>query len=86
MREDIEKRVKVLIKEINNSITLINEINDKESLNKLNIDSLSFIKFIVALEAEFDIEVDDDHLVMKSFHNLNDIINYVENCIKENSI
>lgn len=51
------------------------------SLEKLGINSISFIKIIVQIETEFDIEFDQKDLKKQSFETLADIAHYVENRI-----
>ncbi len=51
------------------------------SLEKLGINSISFIKIIVQIETEFDIEFDQKDLKKQRFETLADIVLYVENRI-----
>ena len=48
---------------------------DKGQLNEkfLEVDSLIYIKFIFALEAEFQIEIDNETLMNHEYTNLDDI-------------
>jgi acyl carrier protein len=47
-------------------------------LISLGLNSLLFIKFIVRLEVEFDIDFDDENMDIKNFVTFNDIVAYVE--------
>jgi acyl carrier protein len=55
-----------------------NEIGLSESLQDLGINSISFIKIVIALEKEFGIEVEDENLNPDDFQTIQSIINYVE--------
>ena len=44
----------------------------------LGIDSVSFISLILILEEEFEIEFDDDVLVIQNLSNVDEIVNYIE--------
>jgi len=46
--------------------------------DKLEVDSLSFINAVVALEEEFGFEFDDEMMLMSAFPTIVDIIRYVE--------
>jgi iturin family lipopeptide synthetase A len=52
-------------------------INDEENLSKYGFNSISYIKLIVNIELEFEIEFDDEDLEFSKFINLKSIINYV---------
>ena len=61
----LETQMKKLIKE--NAITLLEEedINDNTDLiNEMGFDSVSIIRLIVDIEHTFDIEIDDEYLVV----------------------
>ena len=55
----------------------------EKDLSKYNLNSLTYIKIIVALEEEFDIEFDDDELDIKSFQTVNDLVKCTENLINK---
>lgn len=44
-------------------------------------DSITFMKMVVALESEFDIEFDDEILLIENFPTVDSIISYVESKI-----
>lgn len=48
------------------------------SLLDIGLESLSFVQFIVNVEIEFDIEVNDEDLVMSKFFTLNDLFHMLE--------
>lgn len=43
----------------------------------LNVDSLGFIEFVMELEASFNIQVEDDFLLMESYPNVQSVIDYI---------
>ena len=45
------------------------------------VDSITFIKTIVALESEFDFEFDDEMLLMTKFDTIKSMLEYVESKI-----
>lgn len=69
--------------------TLVSVIDFKEcditletELSNINIDSITFIKIVVALENEFDFEFDDDMLAIIKFPTIKSLITYIESMIK----
>jgi len=58
--------------------TLNKEISQVDSFSQLDIDSITFIKIVVALESEFDFEFDDEMLLITKFPTVKTMIEYVE--------
>lgn len=54
------------------------EFAQTENLIELGMTSLSFVKLIVVLETEFNIEFDDDDFLMDKFEFLDDFVSYVQ--------
>jgi len=54
------------------------EINENDSLSQSDMDSITFIRIVVALESEFDFEFDDEMLLIKKFPTIKSMIEYVE--------
>ncbi|MGE5631459.1 MAG: acyl carrier protein [Caulobacteraceae bacterium] len=50
--------------------------------NLSEVDSITFIKIVVSLENEFDIEFDDDMLSVAKFLTIKSIAEYIESKIK----
>lgn len=46
------------------------------------IDSITFVKMIVALEGEFDFEFEDEMLSVSKIEKVEDLVNYVESRLK----
>lgn len=56
----------------------VESIKIDESLSELNLDSINFVKLVIALEAEFDFEFDDDKLLISEFPTVLSLVEYVE--------
>lgn len=52
-------------------------------INDLNLDSISIISLITAIEEYYRIVFDDDFLVLQSFDNFGDLISLIENKLNE---
>ena len=71
MREHILDQMQNVVKE--QFIVL----NPKSAISEL-IDSVTFVKMVVALESEFNFEFDDEMLLISKFPVVEDMIQYVE--------
>jgi acyl carrier protein len=60
------------------------EINDTDTLKDLGMDSFKCMKIILDLEQEFNIEIDDEDLLIENYENIISIINLV-NRLSNNS-
>lgn len=76
----IRKRV---INCLNTVGILIDPTSDDVNLNDYDVDSISFISFIVEIEKEFDIEIPDGYLYVDVLQSLNGFINLVEQLVDE---
>lgn len=81
MLKNIETRLKSLIKQVYGEAELIDNIRLDDSLAILGINSVDFIKLIVLIENEFEIEFDDTHLEYTKFGKFEDFIKYIESKI-----
>ena len=69
MREDIlDKVLKVINANIENTEITFGQTED--DLSALGMDSITFIRVIVALEEAFDIEIPDEYLLLTEMNNL----------------
>lgn len=78
MRNQIEIKLRNLL---NDNIKLnvpIEKLSIEDDLNYLGVNSILYIKLIVAIEDEFDIEFDNDYLAVGSLKNLNMFMDYIE--------
>lgn len=76
MDNNITKKIFEVI--IANLKSKTDNISVDTELSSIGIDSLTFIKLVVALECEFDFEFDDEKLVIKEFQTIKSLINYTE--------
>ena len=82
MEKDILNRVlKILNKNMDNIKIDVAQI-DKD-LSVIGMDSLVFIRVIVALEEEFDIEFPDDKLLMSEMNTVSKILDVVADTLAE---
>ena len=77
---EIEKKVIGHLKRIT---CATDEITVNDSLESLQVNSIMFIKIIIALEEEFDIEFSDDKLLITAFPCVNDFVIYLEECLEQ---
>lgn len=81
MSEVTEARIRRIMKENIELTADVDEIKLDDVLVNYGINSITFIKFIVLLENEFDIQVDDENLDYTKMSTLNSLISYIENCL-----
>lgn len=58
------------------------QIKPEDFLSELGLNSMLFIKFIVLIESEFDVEFGDENLDIGKFNTLSNIISYLESILK----
>lgn len=81
MSEVTEARIRRIMKENIELTADVDEIKLDDVLVNYGINSITFIKFIVLLENEFDIQVDDENLDYTKMSTLSSLISYIENCL-----
>jgi acyl carrier protein len=64
---------------IKNNLSEKTDINLEDKLQDLDINSITFIQIIVALESEFDFEFEDEKLLFTEFPAVKDMVDYVIN-------
>ena len=63
---------------LENKLTIDKKMYASElTLKELGMTSLSFVKIVVAIEEEFDIEFDDNDFEMDKFTFVDDLISYI---------
>ncbi|MRN57064.1 acyl carrier protein [Paenibacillus monticola] len=60
----------------------IDQLQLEDSLSTIGLNSMSFIKLIVAIEKKFDFEFEDEDLNYQVFKTLQDVVNYIEKRIE----
>lgn len=73
---DIQKRAFDII--ASNLDSKISDLTTETEFTGAGIDSITFIKIVVALEGEFDFEFDDEMLLITKFPTIKKMIDYVE--------
>ncbi len=77
-----ERILNVVLKVLKENLMKDAEITADTKLDELNISSILFVKVIVVLESEFDIEFEDDYLISTYFKTVEDIVAYVERLLE----
>lgn len=73
--ENVQRKLQSIIESV-----IVNNGNDYETgilLSAMGINSLKFIKIVIAIEEEFDIEFDDEYMSNEAFITLGDLMNYI---------
>lgn len=75
--EDIKKRIRILI---NDKFEITGEIDDTTCLIDFGfgVDSVSSLEFVVALEKEFKVEIDESEITPDILQDINSVAEYVE--------
>lgn len=55
-------------------------MNENHSLNELSVDSIQFVNIVVELEEQFDVEFDDEIIVITSFDTISGWPPHSERC------
>lgn len=71
---NIDERVLHIIKD---NLSKDISVKPENLLQDLEINSITFIKIVVALESEFDFEFEDEKLLFAAFPCVKDIIDYI---------
>lgn len=61
-----------------------NNLSPESDFLDIGVDSITFIKVIVALESEFDIEFDVEKLMITAFSTIKSMVEYVEEIYNNN--
>ena len=70
-----EDHVEAVI-DIVRAVANIQDVSPQTEITTMNMDSITFIKIIVALEDAFSVEFDSRKLEYISFYNMEDLIDY----------
>lgn len=82
--ENLRNEIIDIIKENSSYPDVEGYLNENDDLTEIGLDSISFIKIIVALEQNYDIEFDDISLDFSNFDSFNKLCDFVKESI-ENS-
>lgn len=81
--DEIYKKIEEIVKKYSNACIYENNIKMTDDFESLGLNSLHYLKIVVEIESEFDIELDDENLDNKTFKNIENLYNYVKKLIKE---
>lgn len=74
----IEERVRKIVQSHVKIADAIDEIVIEDNLIEMGIDSITFIKMVVALEAEFGVEFNEGVLDIKQYPTIQSLVSYLE--------
>ncbi|MBU5265935.1 acyl carrier protein [Virgibacillus proomii] len=77
----LNKLLKIFREELGENINVAS-IKGEDEINSLGINSVSFIKVLVAIESAFDFEFNDEDLISERFVTINDLVQYIEENIE----
>jgi acyl carrier protein len=83
MYNEIEKKLKQLIMDCGENINVEQITDTTHLLRDLNYNSISVIQLVVALESTFDIEIDDDDLLIEKLAVYTSLLNMLEKKLQE---
>ncbi|MEH6989560.1 acyl carrier protein [Cytobacillus firmus] len=72
----------IVTEKVNEVLYLEVSGEDGDDLFEKGLDSISFIRIIVLLEDELNIEIEDDDILLENFHSINMICNLIHKYIK----
>ncbi len=61
----------------------IDNVSLDTNFNSIGLDSITFIKTVIALESEFDFEFDDEMLLISEFPTVKSMVEYVESKVNQ---
>ena len=77
--EDIEAKVtRILIEQLGLDMSAADINRDASLLDDVGLDSVALIRFAMGVEDEFDVEIDDDDLVLENFETTGRIASYIK--------
>lgn len=77
MEKSVELKLKRVLSQVLES-EIPEDVFGNCSFTDMGINSISFIKAIVLIEQEFDIEFEDDKLDFNYYNNINQLVSYVQ--------
>ena len=83
MQNDIEKRIRLIIGNYADISVPIDKIGPDDNLIDIGLNSLSYIKLIVLLEKEFDIEFNEYELNIDKYKSINAVVKTVEGYLQK---
>lgn len=78
MEEIQDRLIKVIKETLGDLVEGISTIKSDDELSSFGVNSVSFIKLVVAVEEEFGFEFDDEQLDFNNFRTINGIVEYIK--------
>lgn len=84
-KSSIQEKVMDIIKGDDTLLEDIGQVSDlyNVSMDEMGFSSISYIKLLVLIENEFDIEIPDDYLQLYEFPTIGSIVDYIAGSISE---
>ncbi|MBP2000605.1 acyl carrier protein [Paenibacillus shirakamiensis] len=76
-REELKERIIEMLKENLEGASEMATIDPDTDLSTLGINSMTFIKLVIATEMEFGVSWSDEDLDFRNFRTVNHIMNYI---------
>lgn len=83
MKSTILNKMENMVNNNSDLAFLAGQLKPDAELIQLGVNSLIFIKLVVAIETEFDIEFDDEDLEMNSLLTVQDFVDYIDNKLRK---
>lgn len=77
IKDELRDRVMDLLRENVDDPSMLEQCGPDDDLSSLGINSLTFIKLVIATEMEFGVSWDDEDLDFRNFSTINQIMNYI---------
>lgn len=58
------------------------DISLNSSFEEMGIDSIEFVKILLELEEEFDIEFEEEYMLSSTYHNVGGLVLHIESVIE----
>lgn len=78
MSQEIENKIRSIVRNITDF-----EYDNQSVFKNFGINSFEFIKLIVEIEKEFEIEFADDDLNIEKYNSIGDLVAYIETLINK---
>ena len=82
--ENLKELIRKIVKENTESNFVLSEEDFTADLKMIKINSIQFIKIIVEIENELDIEFEDEEIAVENYTTLNDFIECIKKKLGEN--
>ncbi|MFB9328389.1 acyl carrier protein [Paenibacillus aurantiacus] len=77
-QEELRERIVTMLRENVDDPSMLDDLDPDAELTALGVNSLTFIKLVIAAEMEFGLTWNDDDLDFRHFSSVNSILNYVQ--------